>query len=105
MSGNFETNEFDRMPALNDASSNVGLTYQEKLRLLKSNTLLKNMSERTIQGLAEFLKPRNISDGTIVFEEGSQGMSMYFVARGRIRIYKNTLSGSRRELAVVGPGE
>jgi CRP-like cAMP-binding protein len=105
MSGNFETNEFDRMPDLDDASSNVSLTYQEKLRLLKSNTLLKNMSDRTIQGLAEFLKPRNISDGTIVFEEGSRGMSMYFVARGRIRIYKNTLSGSRRELAVVGPGE
>jgi CRP-like cAMP-binding protein len=105
MSGNFETNEFDGMTDLDDASSNVNLTYQEKLRLLKSNTLLKNMSERTIQGLAEFLKPRNISDGTIVFEEGSRGMSMYFVARGRIRIYKNTLSGSTRELAVVGQGE
>jgi CRP-like cAMP-binding protein len=110
MSGNFETNEFNGMPNLNrfheyDASPNVVLTYQDKLRMLKANTLLKNMSERTIQGLAEVLKPRKVSGGTVVFEEGSRGMSMYFVAIGRIRIYKNTVSGSTRELAVVGPGD
>jgi CRP-like cAMP-binding protein len=63
------------------------------------------MSERTIQGLAEFLKPRKVPDGTVVFEEGSRGMSMYFVASGRIRIYKNTASGPTRELAIVGPGD
>jgi len=88
-----------------DASPSVVLTYQDKLRLLKSNTLLKNMSERTIQGLAGVLKSREIHDGIVVFEEGSCGMSMYFVAAGRIRIYKNTVSGSTRELAIVGPGD
>jgi CRP/FNR family transcriptional regulator len=81
------------------------LTYQDKLRLLKSISLLRNMSERTIQGLAEFLKPRKVPDGMVLFEEGSRGMSMYFVASGRIRIYKNTASGSTRQLAIVGPGD
>jgi CRP-like cAMP-binding protein len=110
MSGNFETNEFNEVADLeafyeHDAAPNVALTYQDKLRLLKSITLLKNMSERTIQGLAEFLKPRKVPDGTVLFEEGSRGMSMYFVASGRIRIYKNTASGSTRQLAIVGPGD
>jgi CRP/FNR family cyclic AMP-dependent transcriptional regulator len=110
MSGNFHPNEFNEVPDLEtfyeyDASPSVVLTYQDKLRMLKSITLLKNMSERTIQGLAEFLKPRKVPDGIVVFEEGSRGMSMYFVASGRIRIYKNTASGSTRELAVVGPGD
>jgi CRP-like cAMP-binding protein len=110
MSGNFETNEFNEVADLeafyeHDGAPNVALTYQDKLRLLKSITLLKSMSERTIQGLAEFLKPRKVPDGTVLFEEGSRGMSMYFVASGRIRIYKNTASGSTRELAIVGPSD
>jgi len=111
MSGNYDTNEFGRMPDINslaepyEGSPAVVLTYQDKLRLLKSIVLLKNMSERTIQGLAEFLKPRKVPDGTVIFEEGSRGMSMYFVASGRIRIYKETASGATRELAVVGSGD
>jgi CRP/FNR family transcriptional regulator len=110
MSGNFDANEFSEVADLEafyeyDTSPSVVLTYQDKLRLLKSITLLKNMSERTIQGLAEFLKPRKVPDGIVVFDEGSRGMSMYFVASGRIRIYKNTVSGSTRELAIVGPGD
>src|SRR5689334_4647599 len=110
MSGNFNTNELNEVADLEafyeyDAAPSVVLTYQDKLRLLKSITLLKNMSERTIQGLAEFLKPRKVPDGTVLFEEGSRGMSMYFVASGRIRIYKNTASGSTRQLAIVGPGD
>src|SRR5262249_37712945 len=110
MTGNFDANEFNEVADLEtfyeyDAAPTVVLTYQEKVRLLKSITLLKNMSERTMQGLAEFLKPRKVPDGVVIFEEGSRGMSMYFVASGRIRIYKNTASGSTRELAVVGPGD
>src|SRR5262249_8040415 len=59
----------------------------------------------TIQGLAEVLKPRKVPDGALIFEEGSQGMSMYFVASGRIRIYKQAASGATRELAIVEPGD
>jgi CRP/FNR family transcriptional regulator, cyclic AMP receptor protein len=111
MSRNYDTNEFDGIPGLNTGhegyvtSPGVALTYEDKLLLLKSIALMKNMSERTIQGLAEFLKPRKVPDGVVVFEEESRGMSMYFVASGRIRIYKQTASGATRELAIVGPGD
>jgi CRP-like cAMP-binding protein len=72
---------------------------------LKSIALLKNISEQTIQELAAFLKPRKVRDGSLIFEEGSRGMSMYFVANGRIRIYKKAAGGATRELAIVGPGD
>jgi CRP-like cAMP-binding protein len=78
--------------------------YYEKLRLMKSIVLLKDMPERTIQALAEFLKPRRFATGAVVFKEGGRGMSMYFVASGRIRIYKRTACDSSRQLAIVGPG-
>lgn len=81
------------------------LSYHEKLRLLKSIVLLKKMPERTIQAMAEFIKPRRFAPGDVVFKEGGLGMSMYFVASGRIRIYKRTSGTSGRELAIVGPGD
>jgi CRP/FNR family cyclic AMP-dependent transcriptional regulator len=81
------------------------MLYQEKLRLLKSMTLLSQMPERSLNALAEFLKPKEIADGAVVFEEGAWGMSLYFVSSGRIRIYKRAAGDSVKELAVVGPGD
>jgi CRP-like cAMP-binding protein len=79
--------------------------YQEKLNLLKSMLLLKRMPERSLKALAEFLKPRELADGTVVFEEGARGMSLYFLATGRIRISKGALNGATKELAVLAPGD
>jgi CRP-like cAMP-binding protein len=81
------------------------LTYADRLRSLKSIAVLKNMAEQAIQELAAFLKPRKVPDGSLIFAEGSRGMSMYFVASGRIRIYKRAAGGATRELAIVGPGD
>jgi CRP-like cAMP-binding protein len=110
MSENDVTNEPEGTPGFStlyefETATPVTITYQDKLRLLKSIVLLSNMSERMIQGLAKFIKTRNVPDGDIIFEEGSRGMSMYFVASGRIRIYKETASHSIRELAILGPGD
>src|SRR5436305_931596 len=50
MSGNYDTNEFDGTPGFNTGyevdgtSPGVALTYEDKLRLLKSITLMKNTS-------------------------------------------------------------
>jgi len=109
MSRDSDANEPGRTRGLDSfyeyaAQPDVVLTSQDKLRLLKSITLFKKMSERTVQGLAEFLKPRKVPDGVVIFDEGSRGMSMYFVALGQIRISKRTATGSR-ELAIVNPGD
>ncbi len=104
MAENDQANEFNESENTDSVVSDAVPPYHEKLRLMKSIVLLKDMPERTIQALAEFLKPRRFASGAVVFKEGGLGMSMYFVASGRIRIYKRTASGSSRQLAVVGPG-
>jgi CRP/FNR family cyclic AMP-dependent transcriptional regulator len=88
-----------------EALSPVNLTHQDKLRLVRSIALLKNMPDRTNQKLAELLKVRKVADGETIFEEGSRGMSMYFVASGRVRIYKQTAGGFLWEIAIVAAGD
>jgi CRP/FNR family transcriptional regulator len=99
-----QADEFNEIENADSVVSDAVPPYHEKVRLMKSIVLLKDMPERTIQALAEFLKPRRFASGAVVFKEGGRGMSMYFVASGRIRIYKRTASGSSTQLAIVGPG-
>jgi CRP/FNR family transcriptional regulator, cyclic AMP receptor protein len=104
MDENRQSNEFSEIESTDSVVVDAVPPYPEKLRLMKSIVLLKDMPERTIQALAEFLKPRRFATGAVIFKEGGRGMSMYFVASGRVRIYKRTASGSSTQLAIVGPG-
>ncbi|MDE2314407.1 MAG: Crp/Fnr family transcriptional regulator, partial [Elusimicrobia bacterium] len=40
-----------------------------------------------------------------IFQEGSTGMSLYFVSSGRVRISKSFSGGSSADLATLGPGD
>lgn len=78
---------------------------QEKLRLLKSVRLLDQIPEKQLAALGEFLTPVAAADGTVIFEEGAPGDSLYFVTGGRVRISKRVSSGGMKDLAILGPGD
>lgn len=81
------------------------MLYEEKIKLLKAIRVLKQIPERQIAALAEFLRPKQLEDGGVVFHEGSLGMSLYFVSSGGIRISKAVADGAGKDLAILGPGE
>jgi CRP/FNR family cyclic AMP-dependent transcriptional regulator len=81
------------------------MLYEDKIRLMKSLKVLAQIPERQLASLAEFLRPKELEDGASVFEEGSIGMSLYFVSSGRIRISKRIAGKTQKDLAIVGPGE
>jgi len=81
------------------------MLFEEKIKLLKAMRLLSSIPERQLTGLAEFLRPKELEPGAIVFAEGSTGMSLYFVSTGRVRISKSGSDGSTTDLALLGPGD
>ncbi|MBI5200707.1 MAG: cyclic nucleotide-binding domain-containing protein [Elusimicrobia bacterium] len=81
------------------------MQYDEKLKRLKALTVLKQIPERQIAALAEFLRPKELEDGAPVFEEGSLGMSLYFVSTGKVRISKKVAGGAAKDLAMLNAGE
>lgn len=81
------------------------MQHVEKLSLLKSLHGLGQIPERQLADLAEFLRPRELQDGGIVFEEGAMGMSLYFVSSGQVRISKRAAKHNSKDLAVLGPGD
>lgn len=75
-----------------------------KLALLKSLRLLQGASDAQLEALGEYLKPRDLPDGGVVFEQGSAGDSLFFVSAGMVRISKKMAEGAR-DLALLEPGD
>jgi CRP-like cAMP-binding protein len=81
------------------------MLYDEKIKLLKAMRLLSQIPERQLAGLSEFLRLKELEPGAVIFQEGSTGMSLYFVSSGRVRISKSGSDGSSTDLAMLGPGD
>lgn len=77
----------------------------DKLKLLKSLHLLDKIPDEQLAALDQFLKPKTVAEGGVVFEEGSPGDSLFFVVAGRVAISKKISGGQRKDLAVLGPGD
>jgi CRP/FNR family transcriptional regulator, cyclic AMP receptor protein len=74
---------------------------------LKQIALLQAMDSEAQTRLAAVLEEKDYADGEAVFGEGDPGDSMYFIARGCIRIEKRAQAGSavHKTLAVLEAGE
>lgn len=77
----------------------------DKLKLLKSLRLLQGAGDAELAALGDYLKPRELKDGDVVFEEGSKGDSLFFVSQGKIRISKKISGGAARDLAILEAGD
>lgn len=61
--------------------------------------LLSQMSERAFRRVLGTLVVRRMPDGQMALEEGEPGMSFFFVATGRVRVFTRDALGRENELA------
>jgi CRP-like cAMP-binding protein len=82
---------------------------KEKLSLLKSLRLLERVPDAQLATLSAFLQNESFKQGDVVFEEGSKGDSLYFIAAGRVRIRKQVLRSDGtpafKDLALLAAGD
>ncbi len=78
---------------------------KDKIQLLKSLRLLGQIPEDRLATLGDFLKAKSLKDGEIVFEEGTTGDSLYFIASGHVRISKKMAKNVSKDLAILGAGD
>ena len=77
----------------------------DKLPLLKSLRLLAGIPDGALGALSKVLRDSSLSNEQVLFEEGSKGTSLYFVAGGRVLISKRVAGGQYKDLAILGPGD
>ena len=74
---------------------------------LKQIAVLQAMDDDALARLAAVLEEKEYPDGQAVFAEGDPGDSMYFIARGCIRVEKRTrgADAAQKTLAVLEAGD
>jgi CRP/FNR family transcriptional regulator, cyclic AMP receptor protein len=64
-----------------------------KLQVLKKWNLLSDLSDDDLRELADLLELCHIKKGTYLYREGDMPDYMYFIVRGKVQSFSNTLSG------------
>jgi CRP-like cAMP-binding protein len=72
---------------------------------LEKTALLSGLSQPELQMLAARTVRKLFSTGELIFSEGEPCSGLHIIARGKVRIFKTSMSGREQVLAVNGPGE
>jgi len=74
-----------------------------RLQLLKSLSLLADLSDRELGIINALMHDRNYLKGEIIFDEGDQGQALYVILSGRVAIVRQNDLQTR--LAILEPGQ
>ncbi len=84
-------------------SKKENLLLIEKVLLLKSLDIFSDTPENVLADLAPLMQDIELEEGSLVFQEGERGDSMYIIHQGEIKIYKsNTTLAVLTEKEVFG---
>jgi CRP/FNR family transcriptional regulator len=72
---------------------------------LGKTALFSSLSQPELQMLAARTVRKLFSTGELIFSEGEPCSGLHIIARGKVRIFKTSMSGREQVLAVNGPGE
>jgi len=73
--------------------------------VLEKTSLFSSLSPFELQHLAARTLRKLFSAGELLFSEGEPCRGLHIIARGKIRIFKTSMSGREQVLAVNGEGE
>jgi CRP-like cAMP-binding protein len=73
--------------------------------VLQRAPLLSSLSAAELQLLAVRTARKSFGDGQLLFSEGDPCNGLHIIARGKVRIFKTSISGREQVLALNGPGD
>lgn len=88
-----------------DRISPVNAPRTDLTAILGKTPLLANLSPAELQQLAARTVRKLFSAGELIFSEGEPCNGLHIIARGKVRIFKTSVSGREQVLALNGPGE
>ncbi len=76
-----------------------------KLSLLLSMPLFSSLSSEHLERMALIAKEQVIDSGTMIYEQGDVGHSIYIIISGQLKVFRTSSSGLETLIAYRGPGD
>jgi CRP/FNR family cyclic AMP-dependent transcriptional regulator len=77
----------------------------EKLAVISRSPLFEMLSNQELEYVSELSRPRKLSTGQVVFEEGELGDSLYVIVSGEVEVLRRDAGGEQKAIAVLNPSE
>ena len=74
----------------------------EKMEFLRSVKLFEQISDYTLEKIAEVMQQQTFDPKQVIFRRGEAGESFYMVQSGRVSIFTTSITGGRTELVRLG---
>jgi CRP/FNR family transcriptional regulator, cyclic AMP receptor protein len=72
---------------------------------LKAVPLFTNLSDKNLGRIAKLCKVREFGAGETIVHQGDEGVGLFVIDSGKVKIVKKTNEGREIEVATHGPGE
>ena len=74
----------------------------DKMTFLKSVKLFEQISDYSLEKVADVLQQQTFKPGEVIFRRGESGECFYMVITGKVSIYLSSITGGRSELVRLG---
>jgi CRP/FNR family cyclic AMP-dependent transcriptional regulator len=77
----------------------------EKLAVISRSPLFEMLSNQELEYVSELSRPRKLTSGQVMFEEGELGDSLYVIVSGEVEVLRRDAGGEQKAIAVLNPSE
>jgi len=74
----------------------------DKLSVLSGSPLFDMLSNQELEYVADLSRPRRVTAGETIFEEGELGDSVYVIAQGEVEVVRKDTQGKPQLIATLG---
>ncbi|WP_349827141.1 Crp/Fnr family transcriptional regulator [Brevibacterium litoralis] len=75
------------------------------IEVVRNASLFAGLDDEATSALLQYMKPRSLRRGTVLFREGDEGDELYLVSSGKLKLGRESSDGRQNLLSVAGPGE
>lgn len=76
-----------------------------RVALLRTMPIFVDLSERDLAGLAADLRAKEYAKDELIFRQGDESREIYFVRKGKVRIYKISPNGNETSIAIFSTND
>jgi CRP-like cAMP-binding protein len=77
----------------------------DKVSILSGSPLFEMLSNEELDYVADLSRPKTVSAGQVIFEEGELGDAVYVIANGEAEVVRRDASGKPVTIATLGQGQ
>ena len=77
----------------------------DTIEFLSSVPLARGLSKEQLETLASFTRKKKYRSKQLIIAENDKIREFYMIARGRVKMFKNSVDGREQTLHLFGPGE